>query len=149
MQSVANEAIAQDVFTLENVFIASKPAADDRKTTWGYIQPSDLLECLTDYFEGTLDQVNNEVLYLDCWEWHSGNSLWGQVDSVTMAKAIASLPAAQSAAITYYFAKSFAAQNQLIECFTRQGQEVNFIHWQSLQYGAGLIALGDRLREML
>jgi hypothetical protein len=113
----------------------------------GYVQTSDLLECLEDYFAGTLDNVNLSVLPYETREWAFENSLWGQVDSSTMSSTLKELPVPLRAAIVYTHTQDLTALARL-QSYHQESQRT-FLDCIHTWYAQALHELGEAIRRDL
>ncbi|MGV0103984.1 Nuclear transport factor 2 family protein [Nostoc sp. DSM 114160] len=116
-----------------------------------YIDTNNLEECLELYFEGELDNIDQYLprIYKDLSELKPGNSLYGQIDSDELSKAIWSLGKLHRAILEYHFLASEKSWLIVRHEYFQDMQQTSLDSWLSTTYLEALDLLSCEIRELL
>ncbi|MBD2196603.1 MULTISPECIES: hypothetical protein [Calothrix] len=116
-----------------------------------YINPGDLLHCLQLYYANQLDDVDEFMsrLYLPESQLNPSNSLYGQLDSPTLTKALNRLPEHYRAAIKLYNVPNNEDSSTLQHYYINSNTCLKFTEWVSDLYIQSFISLSEEIRNLI
>ncbi|MBD2168050.1 hypothetical protein H6G04_27065 [Calothrix membranacea FACHB-236] len=117
----------------------------------GYIDFSDLRYCLSLYYKGLLDDVDNYLtrIYMQPRDLCPGNSLYGLLDTELMEEALSSLPEDYEAVIEINFIQSPSASETLQHHYVHSETPLPFSTWIEDLYCDAIHELTEQIRLLI
>jgi hypothetical protein len=116
-----------------------------------YIDTNSLEECLELFFQGEFDNVDQYLprIYKDASEMKPGNSLFGQIDSDELEKALWGLSRLHRAILEYHFTASEKSWLIVRHEYFQDGQQTNLDSWIGTTYLAALELLSLEVMKLI
>jgi hypothetical protein len=116
-----------------------------------YINTPDLEECLDLFFQGELDNVDQYLprLYKDSSELKPGNSLYGQIDSDELEKAIWGLCKLHRAVLEYHFLATEKSWLIVRREYFQDKQQTSLDSWLGTTYLESLELLSLEVMDLI
>ncbi|MEH1803234.1 MAG: hypothetical protein V7L13_29540 [Nostoc sp.] len=120
-------------------------------TITSYIDSTNLEECLDLYFQGEFDNVDQYLprIYKDSSELKPGNSLFGQIDSDEIEKAIWALDRLHRAVLEYHFLATEKSWLIVRHEYFHDGQQTSLDSWIGTTYLEALDLLSCEVMELI
>lgn len=116
-----------------------------------YIDTNSLEECLELFFQGEFDNVDQYLprIYKDSSELKPGNSLFGQIDSAELEKAVWGLSKLHRAALEYHFTASEKSWLIVRHEYFQDRQQGSIESWIGETYFDALYLLSSEVMELI
>ncbi|MEH2093985.1 hypothetical protein [Nostoc sp.] len=120
-------------------------------TITSYIDSNNFEECLELFFQNELDNVDQYLprIYKDASELKPGNSLFGQIDSDELEKAIWSLDRLHRAILEYHFLATEKSWLIVRHEYFQDRQQTSIDSWIGTAYLEALELLSSEVMELI
>lgn len=116
-----------------------------------YIDAYNLLHCLKLYYLNELDNIDEflDRLYLPESQLNPSNSLFGQLDSTTMNKALNQLPEHYQLSLKLYHVPNSEDSSKIQHYYNYSDSDLKFAEWVGDLYIQAFIALAEEVKRLI